>query len=186
MHRIALYLFLIATVVLPVGAAPLFVGPFDIGNWTFATEGTGSVNLLNAPDSITLFGSDCGSPTCPAEQPITTFEVVYGGPDPIVFTFPWLYFTDDDNAGFDPFGYFLNDTFVELTDPGLGDQSGVTSVPLVAGDRFGFFISTTDNRFGRASADIGATSAAVPEPAAFLFMGSGLALIGLSRRILGR
>jgi subtilisin-like proprotein convertase family protein len=62
-------------------------------------------------------------------------------------SFDWDYVLNDV-PGFDAFGYLLNGTFTQLTDPAVGDQSGSETVALVAGDVFGFRSQTDDNLFG--------------------------------------
>ena len=62
-------------------------------------------------------------------------------------TFDWD-FTLNDTPGFDSFGYLLNGTYTQLTDPILGNQSGSGSVAVAPGDVFGFRAQTDDNVFG--------------------------------------
>ncbi|HBY60381.1 MAG TPA: hypothetical protein DEH78_11195 [Solibacterales bacterium] len=181
-----LFLALVVLIAAPLGAAPLFSGPFEVTNWTFFTEGNGAVSTINEPNSITLFGSDdsCEGEECDNGSRITRFQITYNELAPILFTFSWEYVTFDDNAGFDPFGYFINETFVELTDPELGNQTGTAEVTINPGDTFGFYILSTDDCCGLAYANI---PQGIPEPSTYLMMGGGLALVGLvSRRFLSR
>jgi len=67
--------------------------------------------------------------------------------DAATVTFDWDY-TTVDAAGFDSFGYLLNGTYTELTDPGMANQSGSGSVAVAPGDVFGFRSDTVDNTFG--------------------------------------
>src|SRR5690606_10915896 len=62
-------------------------------------------------------------------------------------TFDWD-FTLNDAPGFDGFGYLLNGTYTQLTDPLLGNQSGSAAVAVAPGDVFGFRAQTDDNLFG--------------------------------------
>ncbi len=62
-------------------------------------------------------------------------------------SFDWS-FTLNDAPGFDSFGYLLNGTYTQLTDPLLGNQSGNASVTVAPGDVFGFRAQTDDNVFG--------------------------------------
>ncbi|WP_249041337.1 HYR domain-containing protein, partial [Aequorivita antarctica] len=62
-------------------------------------------------------------------------------------TFDWDYTTNDD-PGFDSFGYLLNGTYTQLTNPGLGNQSGSAAVAVAPGDVFGFRSQTDDNLLG--------------------------------------
>ncbi|MBG44379.1 MAG: subtilisin, partial [Aequorivita sp.] len=62
-------------------------------------------------------------------------------------TFDWDY-TSNDTPGFDSFGYLLNGTYTQLTDPAQGNQSGSSAVAVAPGDVFGFRSQTDDNVFG--------------------------------------
>lgn len=74
--------------------------------------------------------------------PVTVDETV---------SFDWDYSTGDSPA-FDSFGYLLNGVYTELSDPaGANNQSGNTSVALVAGDVFGFRSASADGTFGAAT-----------------------------------
>jgi hypothetical protein len=63
-------------------------------------------------------------------------------------TFDWDYTSNDPDPGFDSFGYLLNGTYTQLTDPGLGNQSGSAAITVNPGDIFGFRSQTDDNVFG--------------------------------------
>ncbi|MCG8605896.1 T9SS type A sorting domain-containing protein, partial [bacterium] len=99
--------------------------------------------LANAPDTFEamVIGSDNASGTAGE----TDFVVNVTANE--IIDFDWDY-TTDDGPGFDGFGYVINGTFTELTDPGLGNQSGSATVNLTAGDVFAFRSFTTDNGFG--------------------------------------
>ncbi len=63
--------------------------------------------------------------------------------------FNWDFFSNDAfGPAFDPFGYSLNGTFVQLTNTTDNPQSGRTEVALVAGDQFCFSAATDDGGFG--------------------------------------
>ena len=62
-------------------------------------------------------------------------------------TFDWDY-TSNDDPGFDSFGYLLNGTYTQLTNPGIGNQSGSGAVAVAPGDVFGFRSQTDDNILG--------------------------------------
>ncbi len=62
-------------------------------------------------------------------------------------TFDWDY-TSNDDPGFDSFGYILNGTYTQLTNPSQGNQSGNASVSVSPGDVFGFRSQTDDNFLG--------------------------------------
>ena len=88
-----------------------------------------------------VIGSDNGSGT----EGTTDFTVDVT--EAATLSFDWDY-TTTDIPGFDSFGYVINGTYTQLTDPGLGNQSGTASVSVAPGDVFGFRSQTDDNVFG--------------------------------------
>ena len=88
-----------------------------------------------------VIGTDNGSGTAGE----TDFEVAVTANETI--SFDWDY-TTTDIAGFDGFGYVINGTFTEVTDPGTANQSGSTTVSVSAGDTFAFRVFSSDNSFG--------------------------------------
>ena len=88
-----------------------------------------------------VIGSDNGSGT----EGTTDFTVDVT--EAATLSFDWDY-TSNDVPGFDSFGYVINGTYTQLTDPGLGNQSGTASVSVAPGDVFGFRSQTDDNSFG--------------------------------------
>jgi hypothetical protein len=90
---------------------------------------------------IMVIGSDNQSGT----EGFTDFTVAIT--DAANITFDWDY-TSNDAPGFDSFGYLLNGTYTQLTDPGIGNQSGNGAVAVAPGDVFGFRSQTDDNIFG--------------------------------------
>lgn len=123
-----------------------FAGNFAPGNWSLVkpTGGDGSIDVNNAPTSITLTGSDTGSNT----QKITSYQIA--APCQGRLSFNWDYVTNDrDGSSFDPFGYTLNGSFVQLTSNGLdGGQTGSSSIVVQLGDIFAFTIRSTDDSLG--------------------------------------
>jgi hypothetical protein len=110
-------------------------------------DGTAAVDPLallgTTPSTFTVLviGSDNQSNTegfTDITVPVTAAETV---------SFDWDYVLNDV-PGFDSFGYLLNGTYTQLTDPAVGDQSGSETVALAAGDVFGFRSQTDDNIFG--------------------------------------
>ncbi|MDC8005471.1 HYR domain-containing protein [Aureisphaera galaxeae] len=99
--------------------------------------------LANAPSTFEamVIGSDNQSGT----EGFTDFTVDVTAD--VTVSFDWDY-TLNDTPGFDSFGYLVNGTYTQLTDPAQGNQSGSASVSLVAGDVFGFRSQTDDNIFG--------------------------------------
>ncbi|MCW5907365.1 MAG: HYR domain-containing protein [Chitinophagales bacterium] len=125
-----------------------FEGSFAPANWTLTNtgDGNGSVDISNAPVSVTLTGSDGATGST-----YTNYETTVGCAGTIIFS--WDYSTADWSAQYDPFGYTLNGNFVVLTNPSSITESGTTAVAVQAGDVFAFTINSTDNAFG-ASASI--------------------------------
>ena len=139
----------------------------------------GSVDFTEAPDSLTLLGSDqsaildefgldCNS--APSNLLFlcgSSFTTVYiTVPEAVEISFSWDYVTADSfGPAIDPFGFAIGNfppdapntdgVFTELIDRnGTASQSGTTSVELAANQIFGFQIGTADNRGGRAQVTI--------------------------------
>jgi len=147
-----------------------FSGDYEPANWNFATDGDGTVDETNAPDSITLTGSDggCGffndfGSTQSASRVLnspadhltgifcgTFYEITIQCAGTV--SFDWDYETFDD-PGFDPMGFLVNDDLTGLTDSSATIQSGSASVPVQAGDIFGFVIDSTDDFGGEATTE---------------------------------
>ncbi|MBK9150306.1 MAG: HYR domain-containing protein [Saprospiraceae bacterium] len=123
-----------------------FTGQFDVSNWTFNNNGgDGTVDLSNAPNSISLTGSNNGLGVN------TTLCITI--PANGTLTFSWDYTTlDTDGPFFDPFGVLINGLPTVLTDnSGPSSQSGSYSVTLSAGDEFCFNQGSFDGIFGAAT-----------------------------------
>ncbi|MCB9339846.1 MAG: proprotein convertase P-domain-containing protein [Lewinellaceae bacterium] len=118
-----------------------FAGAYDPANWTIqAINSNGSVNTAGAPANVVINGSDNGSGGAGQEN----FNIILPQSGTIGFT--WNYSTVD-NAIFDPPGYMLNGVFTQLLATGVTGSGNVT-IPVVAGDMFGFSQRTVDNIFG--------------------------------------
>jgi hypothetical protein len=172
-----------------LSAAPLiFSGQFDPLLAEFRPRGGDGSFVPAAPPwgspwAVALYGSDSGQAT----TILTTvgWDVTTGG----VFSFLWLYQTwDIAGPSFDRAGYFRGIptgpsswswTLTQLSNnAGPTSQSGwVGGVSLNAGDRFGFYVLTTDDDLGRASLTI-----YTPEPASLGLVGLGLVGLGLWAR----
>jgi hypothetical protein len=158
-------------------AAPIFTGPLDVANWTLTiNDGDGSVDLTGAPDLIILFGSDGDQEA--DNVYLTTFSITNTTGVPIPFSFDWFYSTQDGESAFDPFGYFVNSTFTQLTNNTLLDQSGSVALVINPNDVFGFYTDAGDNCCGGSTTVI----SGVPEPHTYFLVGAGLAAIGWYRR----
>lgn len=165
-----------------VAAAPItFDGDYDPANWIFdADGGNGSVDTSGAPSSITLFGHDDDDEEL--FDVVTTFSIT--APAGITLDFFWFFVTlDGDGPSFDPAGYFVNDSFFQLSnDDGPDIQSGfVSGVVLNSGDVFGFYVDSTDGCCGGGSITISGTE--IPEPSTWALFGLGLGALGLTRRL---
>ena len=111
------------------------------------TEIDPEILLANMPSSyeVIAISSNNGSGT----EGFTDFTVDVTADETV--SFDWEYSTDDGPA-WDRFGYTVNGTFTELSDEnGANNQSGSATVPLVAGDVFGFRAQSEDGNFGAAT-----------------------------------
>lgn len=175
-HPKACFLLAVLGTVSALAEPLVFSGDFAPVNWTFSTAGDGFVNTGGAPASIFLAGSDSGLGT----PILTSYNLTYVGVAPITITFQWAYTTEDEEARWDPFGYMLNAALVQLTNDSLRGQVGFTMVTLQPGDAFGFWIDSSDDLFGRASATIGGSE--VPEPVSGILVGFVIAGASLALR----
>lgn len=166
-----------------VYAGPIFEGQFDVSNFVLNQNGgNGSVDVGNAPNGITLYGSD-GGPMVPIN---TTYLVTVVSPATV--SFDWVFFSEDIPTA-DWFGYYLNGVSTPLGY--TSGDSGSMTVNLNAGDIFGFYVQSADNTFGRGWVEIFGTQtnpAAVPEPAsaALFAVGGGFLLLLRRKRRSGR
>ena len=147
-----------------------FQDQYDPANWTEdRTPGSnGVVDTSAAPDSITITGSDEGEcnpdiiidangllrPENHDDLNCVTDFTIQMQCDGTV-SFDWDYETDD-SPFFDIFGYLLNGDFTILTDHdgGTTPDSGSESIPVEAGDVFGFRMDATDDCCGEGITDI--------------------------------
>ena len=140
-----------------------FQTPYAPINWTFTNSNAdGFVNTGGAPASISLTGGNNGSFNSGTTN-YTTTAAAAG-----TVTFNWNYSTAD-GPFWDPFGYLLNGSFIQVTDDGGGVvQNGTSTFNVLAGDSFGFRVYTLDNIFGPGSVTISNFSAPIPEPSTVL------------------
>ncbi len=199
MKTTALFALLLAAGAGPALAA--FSGPAAPANFTVSNVGTltgGSPTLgqaLFSPTQLFMAGSDtlaspAGSftPGCsggvygvlasPCELDVT---IATAGS----YSFSWNYITTDSAgpAG-DIFGVIVDGVHLQLSDPG-GAFAQTGSATFTAQSSFGWFINCTDCIDGAATATVSAftLTPAVPEPASALLLLSGVAVVGLARRL---
>ncbi|NES69962.1 MAG: PEP-CTERM sorting domain-containing protein [Okeania sp. SIO2D1] len=161
-----------------------FQSAYDPNNWTLVNDNAnGFVDTSNAPDSITLTGSDDGS----GFFGTTIFSIPVEADGTVSFNYNYDSF-NVDGPFFDPFGISLNGTFTQITDDfGSDNQVGSFALNVMEGDIFGFEVQTVDNIFGPSAVTISnfKAPAAVPEPGTILGLlavsGLGLCLKGQSK-----
>ncbi|OYQ31016.1 hypothetical protein CHU93_05855 [Sandarakinorhabdus cyanobacteriorum] len=93
----------------------------------------------------------------------------------------WSHITSDVTANWDPGGWFLNGNSFQLTDdniPGNVLQGGAFQIAVNPGDRWGFYVSSSDSFGGRGILTI----ATVPEPASWAMLIAGFGLTGATLR----
>ena len=138
-----------------------FTGAFAPANWTFAnTNANGSVNTTSAPASIALTGGNNGSGS--AGNSNYTIVVPASGN----ISFNWNYSTSD-GANWDRPRILINGTPTILSGyntSGATSQSGTMTVPVTAGQTFGFNMNTLDNSFGAATVTISNFNATATPP----------------------
>ena len=71
-------------------------------------------------------------------------------PCDVTISFDWSYTQEDvdSDAFWDPFGYYLNGNYYDITDPNVGDQSGTETISLSAGDVYELYQSSYDGILG--------------------------------------
>ena len=147
--------------------------------------GNGSVKVLG-PGAFTCAFSLVGSDTSTVpftDGVVTTFSATADGSKSITGSFG--YATNDlGGSSFDPFGYFINDTFFELTTSLAAPafQSGTFAFNVQAGDVFGYYINAIDNFGGAANGTAFFDVTAVPVPASALLLLGAVGGLGAMRR----
>jgi len=127
-----------------------FVDYFDAANWTFTPEGDGSVDITNAPESITITGGNNG-----VLDPDAGSDFCIVIPDDGFLRFTWDYSSNNTDSFWDPFGYSVDGVFVQLTDDAGGlTQTGSAVISVQAGQTFCFSQDTEDGVQGSASTEI--------------------------------
>jgi hypothetical protein len=173
-------------------AATLALGAFALAGvsanasaaYVFSNDGSGDGSISGSYPTFTITGSNNGSgleDTAFYLQHFTASEVV---------TFTWHYASaDTGGTNFDPAGWILNNVETQLSvngDPGTL-SSGTTSVNVLAGDTFGFYVYSQDSSFGAGMLAVNQDlpppppppppPPAIPEPANGALMMAGLAAL---------
>ncbi|MFM6827890.1 MAG: hypothetical protein ACKPKT_20940 [Dolichospermum sp.] len=134
-----------------------FTGDYAPSNWNLTNSNAdGSVNTSNAPNSITLTGSNNQS----GGFGITTYSITNTKPVPVNISFNWLY-SSADGLDFDRFDVNLNGSYTTLAGSNASGTYTTTLIPN--GNTFGFSIATSDNNSGMGSVTI-STFSATPVP----------------------
>ncbi len=104
----------------------------------------------STPTSVTIVGGNNGS----NNQGDSVFAILIT--EDVTISFDWDYTTADTAAGFDSFGYVIDDlaSYTQLTDDTMTTQNGSSTVNLTAGQTFGFTVRTNDNTFGASTTNI--------------------------------
>ncbi len=161
----------VMAVALPTAA--MAVEPIFYNSDEGAGEGDGSIRFLNST-SFTIIGANNDA------ESYATYEFVAESDLSIstIFRYGSL---DVDGPEFDPAGYFINDERFQLSDDdGLRGvfQFGDINFSVLAGDRYGYYVYSTDGLFGRGKMTVGA----LPEPGSWALMITGFGLVGASMR----
>lgn len=138
----------------------MFTGNFAVSNFGLTNDNAdGSVNLSNAPTSITLTGGNNQS----FDLGTTTFSIT--SPESGTLNFAWNYLSMETamTSFADSFIFLFNGTSIQLTDDfGAVNQSGTFTIAIGIGDTFGFEILTADNLGGSASVTVSQNGVPVP------------------------
>lgn len=167
MKKIAILAALAVATTAATPAAAMFTLNNDLGGDGFVVS--------NGPTVFTLFSANDGT-----DDNVTSFTQIADADATI--TGKWRYYTlDVDGSSFDPGGFLVNGVLTQLSTDGIArpaTQFGTFSFDVIAGDSYGFFISTTDGALGRGALTIGA----VPEPASWAMLIAGFGLVGAAAR----
>lgn len=125
-----------------------FQGDYAIANWVLTNvNGNGSIDTTDAPNSITLTGTD----NLPGAGNTNYTNIIANTTQ---ITFSWVYSTFD-GANFDYPNIIINNEipviFTGFDTNGSNDQSGTMIVNVIAGDSFSINMYSTDGCCGSAS-----------------------------------
>ena len=136
-----------------------FTGAYVPDNWEVTEEGSPSSQVIfqlaspatspETTDTLVLISRNDGITGGDAKACITIDT-----PCPVALAFDWQYSTVNSGSEFDPFGFELNDVFVELTQtvsPSDANQMGSEVLTLKPGDTCCFVQNSTDGAEGAAT-----------------------------------
>lgn len=137
------------TLSLALGLASLngsaqFSGPFDPSNWTLTNVDVNSdanVNTAGAPASITFNGNDSGAGGCCSLYDDYSVTIPCGDAGSGTLSFNYNF----TNPDIESFSYVVNGVATFVTS---STTSGTVSIPVSAGNTFGFRITTQDDCCG--------------------------------------
>ena len=173
----------LAATLITVGFVIGVAGSANADTFTLSNDkgGDGFVNLTAG--GFDLFGADNG---WNASGNITMYSATASLNESL--TFAWTYTTKDTSGSlYDPAGVMVNGVRTQLSvdqigPPGTGNAIGVITLNVLAGQDYGFYVSTVDASDGRADIAVSDTFA-TPLPAAFPLFVGGAGLFGwLARR----
>jgi hypothetical protein len=166
----------------------------DVFTLQDTNNGDGFVTLL--PNGFDLFGANNGTSKIFTSIPLsslTSYTATASQVETLIFG--WTYESSDfGGTQYDPGGYILNGVQHQLstTGPAPGLASGALTFNLAPGDKYGFYIFSTDSQAGRADIRVARATGAptldsvdldpVPEPATWAMMIAGFFGLGLALR----
>ena len=140
-------------------AEAVFVGAYDLANWTLVnTQTDGFANTNGSPEQIQLFSGNNGS-----GEPGTTDYLVKAVTTEVV-NFTWNYSTNDDQASYDRFFFVKNGNAIDIFSEIATIGQGTYTTTVAVGDLFGLRLDTFDNAGGRGNVTISNFNAPIPEP----------------------
>jgi hypothetical protein len=160
-------------------------GDYTVSSATFnGNAGVANTLTMVGPNSLSGNVGQLNVQTIPANQTLLSGSIY----------FDWEYAATDSRGNHDRAGYFLIQNGVTTTTELVRNAGGVHTfgsvtagtINVQAGDTFGFWINSTDNKGGAPTFTItnfNAPLAAVPEASAFLTLAfAGLVVVGIARR----
>jgi hypothetical protein len=168
---------------LTVAVALCAASEVSAATYTFDAHGGTGVGVDLGPvggfeNGLTLTSNNNGTPNI-----FSTLTAVAA--NSIEVTGQWIYSSFDvDGSALDPFGYFVNGVFTQLTValPVPAFQQGAFSFIVNAGQEYGFYTVALDGILGSSSATVYVNTAAVPVPAAGLMLVGALGGMAALRR----